>query len=251
LSVACDQDAAGWQDLPACRTSPAPSAAVWGDSYAMQWVEGVKIFAPALVQLTRSTCPPIPGVAPFSAASPGWSEGCAGFNDEALRHILETPTIRYVFMSSQFENVLLDKGQLLLVDDRRERWSDVGQERLAKTLALLKAAGKVPVLIAPPPRAAFDLGACNVRQLDGLWIGGRSDCTIAPNEFRTETRLVTQALAAVAAGTGARLLQPGAILCRDGGCETRRGDILLYRDAAHLTTAGARFVFGLLLRERP
>ncbi|CAN1537629.1 COG1835 Predicted acyltransferases [Caulobacteraceae bacterium] len=250
LNPACDQKLQKWRDIPACRTSAAPLVAVWGDSYAMHLVPGLTDLP--LVQLTRSACAPIMGIANVGPDYPvSWARGCIDFNESALEWIEESGSIQFVIISSPFSQVLLNRGQSLLVDNTLNSWNHLGEIRLAATLRRLKAAGKTPILIGPTPSASFDAGVCNERALERRVVLGRDSCDINIGEARTRDAGMAALLQKVAAEAGVEVLSPWTVLCRSGVCLTGSKSAVYYQDGGHLTPTGARLVIeGLGLKSR-
>ena len=246
LGRACNQATDHWIDRPVCRTSEAPAVAVWGDSYAMHLIAGLDGLP--LVQMTKSACSPVAGVAHITADySEAWARDCAAFNTSVLEAIEAMPSVRYVVLSSPFKQVMMDGDQNLLIDGRVQPFGDGARAAFARTLARLRAAGKTPIVVGPTPYATFDAGRCNERRVEGRPILGRSDCDIGEAAARQENAEVYAALTAA----GAEPLSPGTVLCAKGRCATSRGKVFLYRDAGHLTPAGSRLVVeGLGLRAR-
>lgn len=125
----------------------------------------------------------------------------------------------------------------------------VGKSELKRSLntrstseaARLAPATKVPVIIAPPPRAEFDAGRCNERQMEFKPSFSRAECWI-PNQPRP----VTDILTSVGNQTGVTVFDPAAVLCGRVACRTRSGDAILYHDAGHVTEVGARYVIEAL-----
>ncbi len=241
LDKSCDQRGAEWLDLPQCRTSAAPTVAVWGDSYAMQWLPGLEGLP--LVQITKSACAPVQGVAMTSAKyTESWARDCIAFNDSAMAAIEAMPSVRYVVISSIFTQVLAPGEQDLFVGTRREPFSDAGLNGLVAAVERLQSAGKVPVILAPTPRATFDAGQCNERQLEGRPILGTASCDIPLAMMEKESLGIPAMLSDLAERTGALVLYPAAALCDAQRCRTRVEGTILYHDNGHLTRAGARYV---------
>jgi len=235
LAPACDTEGPRWVDRSECRTSDAPTVALWGDSYAMHLVPGLE--GVALVQMTKSACAPVEGVANISGAyTEAWARDCVSFNESALTAIEAMPSVRVVVISSPFGQVLVDDGQRLLVDGRIVPFSEEGQAALRRAVLRIRASGKTPVVVGPTPRARFDAGQCNARMAEGRPILGRADCNI--NGTDPENALVRAALVA----SGVEFLSPGSVLCASGRCVTRLGNDTLYQDGGHLTAAGSRLV---------
>lgn len=191
-----------------------------------------------MIQLTKSAYAPVTGVAQPGPASPSsWPRDCIAFNDSALAAIIAIPSVRHVVISSPFGRVLRDQGQSLFVDGEVQPFSDAGREGLTFALQTLIDAGKVPVIIAPPPRAEFDARRCNERQMEFKPSFSRAECWI-PNQPRP----VTDILTSVGSQTGVTVFDPAAVLCGRVACRTRSGDAILYHDAGHVTEVGARYV---------
>lgn len=244
LARSCNQLAAPWQDRPECRTSAAPTVAVWGDSYAMHLIPGLEGLP--LIQITRSSCAPAAGVAQVSAKfTEGWARKCVAFNEAALTAIENSPSVRHVVIGSIWVQVMTDEeSDTLLVDGAVRPIDDAAEAGLIRAIQRLKAAGKTPILIAPTPRAAFDAGKCNERELEMRPVLGRAGCDIPQSEAERNAATIEDALRRVASATGAELLFPATVLCEAGRCDTRRGDTILYVDRGHLTPAGSRVVIG-------
>ena len=250
LADACNQTAAQWRDLAACRTSPAPSIAVWGDSNAMHLLPGLAGLP--IVQMTQESCPPILGIGQVSEISSlERARSCISFNDSVFRQIAENPEIRVVVMSSPFVQYFSPSDQSLLVDGRLVPWRDVGPEMLVQTIRRLRQAGKTAILVAPVPRGGFDPGACHMRLGANLVTLGRSHCDIERDHLSGWYRDVLRKLRGVAAASGAELYVPEDILCSDALCRTRIEDTVLYRDEGHVTREGSDYLvrqLGLLDR---
>lgn len=251
LGKACNQQMPRWHDIPACRTSETPTVAVWGDSYAMYVTSGLE--GVPLVQMTKSSCAPGQGVAQTSAEySETWARNCVSYGESVLRAIEAMPSVRYVIISSIFRATLIEDGQQLLVDGRVQPFTDAGQTAIILAIERLKAAGKVPIIVGPTPYAPFDAGQCNERRAEGKLIFGRSDCSIPLLAAQETDQGISTMLRSIGTRTGVEVLMPATVLCDDSTCVTRdAGGEIYYRDAGHLTPAGARHVMdGLGLSTR-
>lgn len=250
LDPSCDQQTDEWLDIPACRTSDAPTVAVWGDSYAMHWLAGLEGLP--VVQMTKSACAPVEGLAHTSDRyTAAWSRECVAFNDSVLDAIEAMPSVRYVLISSPFSQVFVEDGQGLFLDGAVQPFSDAGQAAFMQGLERLKAAGKEPIILAPTPRAAFDAGRCNERTLEGRPFAGPADCSISSAMMTEQNAGVWTMLEAIGAEAGVDVANPADVLCESGVCRTREGETILYVDNGHLTRDGARIVVERLgLRDR-
>lgn len=245
LAAVCEQETAEWVDKPECRTSDAPTVAVWGDSYAMHWLAGLEGLP--VVQMTKSACAPVEGLAHTSDRyTAAWSRECVAFNDSVLAAIEAMPSVRYVLISSPFGQVMVEDGQRLFFDGQVQPFSDAGQAAFVRGLERLKAAGKVPIILAPTPHAPFDAGRCNERAIEGRIVAGQAGCDIPLSVAVFEGQGVGPLVERLGAQAGVEVLSPVAALCDDQSCRTRAGDTILYLDNGHLTRAGARYVVARL-----
>ena len=230
LSPKCSQQDS-WKDMKACRTSPTPILAVWGDSLAIHLVPGLAAQGIELVQITKTSCAPIHGVALVGLnQSPAEAHACQKFTADALDKLRRHPSVRYVMISSTYKP--LRPGSELLVDGVRQPWSQVARERFVDTIRQLQAAGKVPILMATLPDVGFDPAMCNVRELEQLPVLGRHSCTPAPVMPASPRQATLPILEAISRETGARLYNPATVLCERGLCQTRVGTNLIYRDSS-------------------
>lgn len=245
LSLACATGAA-LSNPAACSTSAHPAVAVWGDSFAMHLIPGlldVPAIGGSMMQITKAACAPIPGVASIDANyDESWAAGCLLFAQRALELITRNPSIRHVILSSPYSGYL-DDGQLLVYTDGQTQHRDrtVALEKLVTTVLELQRHGKQVLLVAPPPKAGFDIGACHEQSGSRLLVLGRSGCDFAPAESRGLQRGVFAALEEVVARTGASLVRFDTLLCSETLCRTSLPNgASAYKDEGHLTVVGSR-----------
>ena len=170
LDQKCDQQSPVFLPLRECRSGDHPQIAVWGDSFAMHLVPGLKATDPGLgiIQITHSVCGPVFGLAPtYEKEGAGWSEACLKFNESFRVYLAATPSIRYVILSSPFEQYF---GSDLVLDTGK--WvsgsPELATKYLGRTVSTLRAMGKKVVIVSPPPGAGFDIGRCTERLKSGL-----------------------------------------------------------------------------------
>jgi peptidoglycan/LPS O-acetylase OafA/YrhL len=227
LSPVCDQRGGRpWFDLPECRTSDKPEIAVWGDSYAMALVPGVREAAGrrGLVQMTRSACAPIQGVAMNSFyLNHVWGENCIWFNDSVATAILARPSIRTVIMASAWGPLRPDARDLF-VDGQSQSWTaEAGLNHLKVTVERLRRAGKHVILVGATPLFRGDPVECQRRQWAGL-------LTLSPCSSEPVPDLADHQLQQL----GVVFLSPRVALCDRSAC-----DVGAFRDHGHLNERGA------------
>lgn len=246
LSAACDGSFEGKSIKSTCLQGGDPTIAVWGDSYAMHLVPGLRVSNVNLVQLTKSACGPFLDLAPVTRKfNEAWAKVCVEHNTQALNYIIENDTIKYVVLGSAFAQYFSDKasGEFLLDGNVMQRDRRSAIERLSLTIESLKAAGKVPILVTPPPRSGFNAGACLEREDRGLPVL-RGDCSIPIDDYRQFDPSTDQALIEVAEKTSVEILELSDLLCNEKHCRTRIDGKYAYRDTGHLAIDGSISLLG-------
>lgn len=236
----------------ACSTGPLPTIALWGDSYAMHLVPGLrKITAegPELgdfVQVAKPACAPVRELVSIdSEHGETWARLCQTFNDRAFELIAGSATVRYVILSSPFSGYL-DQGPLKALYRGTPTSVDrnVVIDRFAATLNGLIAHGKTPILVAPPPRPGYDVGSCQEQKLHGLLLFGRASCDFDVAEYRNRQKGIVEGLREVSRRTGVQVVWLDESLCdADGKCRTSLEDgTSIYKDDGHLTVRGSEWL---------
>jgi peptidoglycan/LPS O-acetylase OafA/YrhL len=231
-----------------CSTQSNPRVALWGDSYAMHLVPGMlqmpEIAKGGLLQVTKAACAPVMGVAALDGNyDEKWAARCLAFNEHAMAMLESNPSITHVVLSSPLQGYL-NYGELKLYMDgqaltaRREQVVSA----MVQTVRRLQAAGKRPILIAPPPTMGFDIGQCHSRQLAGLLVLGRKSCDFDLADRNAYQRGIPEGLAEVARRTGVPLLDFDWVICPNGLCITDAGGAVLYKDHGHLSVRGSRYL---------
>jgi peptidoglycan/LPS O-acetylase OafA/YrhL len=253
LSPACDFRH-GFEVRDACRAGTDPRVLVWGDSFAMALVEGIRETAPGgVVQATRTVCGPFLGIAPNNGAQypRSWAESCIRFNQSVIDHIAREPRIETVVLSSalvqylpgaedidwrllvasgsRFENVELDRDLLLAA--------------LAQTAEAVRALGRRVVLFAPPPADQFDVARCLDRVRAGqLLLPRRGHCNFSRSSYEVYRYPILEFLRAVEERDLLTVVTFNTALCGSGNCIAELDGVLLYRDSTHLSRPGSRLL---------
>jgi hypothetical protein len=255
LSAACDQWE-HWVDRPECRNAEHAGWAVWGDSYAMHLVPGLAVVAPGLLQVTESSCGPLPGIAPWrpearagASFTRAWARQCERFNRSALTALTAPGAPGVVLLSSMLEQYLAPPGgRLLRLDGGQER--DVAPAQAddelvaaaARLAQALRASGRRVLWVSPPPRGGFDAGVCQDKHQHGrLTLNAPAGCRITLADAPPLAQRVTALLQRFEREAGMPVLWLDASLCEAGVCRTADGDgLAFYRDAGHLSVDGSR-----------
>ncbi|MBB2487716.1 acyltransferase [Mitsuaria sp. WAJ17] len=259
FSALCDAERP-YAPRPECQQGAQPRWMVWGDSYAMHLVPGLAHHleaqgAPGLIQATKSSCGPFPGLGPYKPeAAPGatfaprWVAQCHAFNAAVLEWLAGHPEVRTVLLSSLLTQYL-DRRQYSprrltpqgLLSEQPLDEAGLHQallDDLRRTVQRLRAMGRQVMLVAPPPRAGFNVPACLERRALGRWtLGATLDCRIDGAHRDASDEAVQSWLQQ--AGAVLPVLRFEPLLCRDGRCDVMRGGVMLYRDQGHLSEAGS------------
>ena len=235
------------RDPQACSTAPNPRVALWGDSYAMHLIPGLKELdsvGPSMIQITKAACAPVRGVASIDANhDENWARGCLDFNERAVALIANTPSIRYVIMSSPFSGYL-DAGELKVFNGERTEITDqsLAIERLIATIQDLRRLGKQAILVAPPPQPGFNIGSCHAQIGMGLVALGRRSCDFGLAEHQRHQQGVINAVEEVQKRTGAKVLKFDEFICPSGMCmAATESGVSVYKDEGHLSVHGSRW----------
>ncbi|WP_225009832.1 MULTISPECIES: acyltransferase family protein [Novosphingobium] len=227
---------------PACTTSRRPDTLLWGDSFAMHLAPGLRAGPHPLDlrQHTVSSCAPlmemgVTGLGRFYDEAE--LRNCTVFNRQVMAWLRTRPGIRTVVLASPFtmfaDLVVRSDGSTAPPSPQ------IVAAALLRTVAEIRATGARVVVVSPPPTDGSNLGQCLARSLrDG--VGRRVDAN--PCDFplakahhypNALMRLVSPQVPVIRLDT---------MLCPHGICETRHGNVILYRDDGHLSIEGSRWL---------
>ncbi|MDT0379686.1 acyltransferase family protein [Streptomyces sp. DSM 42041] len=214
---------------PACvygDTTAGTTVVLYGDSHAMQYAPALERVAQKrkwrLVVLTKSGCTP--------ADLPTWNPRlkreyteCAEWRERTLERIERDEKPALVVTGNLATVRAVADGDRLGAEDSARRV----RTAYADTLERLQGAGARTVVVADNPHPPEDVPACVSAHLEDL-----SQCVVPERTGLDFTPVNRQAAGDV---SGARLVDPGEALCRDGACPAVIGNALVYRNGAHLT----------------
>ena len=241
LSENCDRPSLGPAE---CRTTQAPTILLWGDSYAQHLVPGLRSIMRAgegFEQVTLPACAPLLGLVQtghnFSRA---WGDTCVGFNEDVAARLNKLPSVRYVILASSYVQTFNDNQLNLLVDGKIVPWENgLASKHLVRTIRAIQTAGKIPVVVGPTPIADFNVGVCSRRKKGGHIVLRPDACAVTPRDIVTKE--IDRELMRIAERTGARILLPSDLFCREWRCVTHVKGDSIYRDQGHITKAGSRY----------
>jgi hypothetical protein len=244
-----------FQPSDQCQTSSNPKILVWGDSYAMHLVPGIKneIGSDGLVQATKYVCGPLLGLAPIAnytgaTQNRNWSEGCMGFNDSVVEYLKKTPSIQTVVLSSVFKQYMTpeDFNNLRRTDNGLQESAgsvEAALEGLGRTVKAGRDLGKTVVVIAPPPAMDWDAGRCAERLLRKMVVlGSDADCTIKDGDYQKKRESVISFLQKTPALLDLGVISFDEALKVNGGYRSVIDNEVIYISNGHLSYGGAELL---------
>ncbi|QEX23840.1 acyltransferase [Hypericibacter adhaerens] len=236
---------------PKCQTGDDPVVLLWGDSVAMHLADAITASngAPALIQMTRTGCAPLSGL-----ASAGENRGvdCIRQNERILDWLRSHPAVEYVVLSSSID---------YLLDPNRRVVSDEGQPipgtepmvlaALERTLTAVHELGRHVVVVSPMPQNGSDIGGCLVRALANG--DDPAGCNFETSSYSLGTILSYQLLRKLE--TRWPVIWLNRLICKESKCPAYEDGVIIYRDAAHLSHEGSAYLgrqagFWNLIRDR-
>ncbi len=240
LDASCSYQGAAYDERSACVTSRTPTVALWGDSFAMHLGAGLRELP--LVQMTKSACAPLLGVAntaPNGKYDRAFGQTCIAFNESVFQYLAAHPAITTVVISSTFAH--LDGKTQQLHDGKVDAMTeDAVVNAYATEVSRLRAVGKKVVVVAFPPRASFDRGICLERMDAGLFVFGRSNCDVPEQQYRRRTSRAIALLTKVQTVADVPVLWPHDLLCDGTVCHSLLNGKFVYHDASHMSYDGSR-----------
>ncbi len=224
-----------------CRTDEQPAVIVWGDSYAMHLVDGIRKKYPdvKLIQMTKSVCGPILDLAPVTAKfSREQAMSCLEFNRKVFSWLSNNKSVKVAVLSSSFSQYLDSANQYLTDDGVSAIDSRIVRKAFSDTLEKIKGIGITPVVIAPPPSMGQDIGQCLMKA--EYFDVDKSFCDFSRAQNNRYGSSVIELLRAIESEN--KVVWLDRIMCDSMLCRTSVGNVLLYRDSGHLSHEGSRYI---------
>ncbi|MDP8948860.1 MAG: hypothetical protein M3N00_01245 [Actinomycetota bacterium] len=215
---------------------------LFGDSHAMHWFPALNKLAKErnwrLVGLSKSACPPAKVHRYIASLRRGYSE-CDAWRERTLKRIVQEESPRIVVTS-------MLNGYQVMRDGRRlgkEASNRALVEGYVSTLKELRGTGAEVVVIKDIPHPDKDIPRCVSHSLDRL-----QDCATPRRKAFDHPPVNDRAAARVA---GVRFINPTPVLCLKKVCPAVIGDVLVYRNGAHLTPTYVRTLTPWLAKRLP
>jgi hypothetical protein len=211
---------------------------LFGDSHAAQWFAALNAVALSrhwrLVVVTKSACPAASALTFLRQFNRNYTE-CVRWRAAAIDYIRSLrPAL--VVMSS-----LATESPPVGATDGVRAWTD----GWVSSIRQLRAAGTRLALIADTPRPYTNVPDCVSAHLHDV---GTCDTPLAQ---ATSAPRLRASLAAAAAREGVRVVDPVRWLCTTETCPVIVGNVLLYKDDTHLSTAYSTLLAPLLSAALP
>lgn len=255
LGESCVSDSS-YSPQAQCMTSPAPDLMVWGDSYAMHLLPGIRQEwkGAGVIQATKYVCGPLIGLAPFAnsvemAQTRSWADGCLDYNDQVLDY-LKSSSVKTVVLASVFKQYLtpdqfdvVERNGVGQPEVERKATQETALRAAERTITALRKMGKKVVVIAPPPALDWDAGMCSERILRGIPTYGQyADCSIPDTEYKTKRRAVLDFMQALQKQFDIDVIMFDDALRSGDGYRTREDGKIIYISNGHLSYTGSQLL---------
>jgi peptidoglycan/LPS O-acetylase OafA/YrhL len=221
---------------------PRPRLALLGDSHAGALGQGLRDLAEAhgygMVELAKSSCPPLMGLTVLVPSEPSHAAECAAFNHIAFATVMNDAAIRTVLLAGYWSAPFDTPGSAYIAEPGGAvgTQAELFRAAVARTAQSLEAAGKRVILLGDVPRFSFDPGRLAIASLIPLrrLLLDPGLSGIAPWSLVRKPGLDAWP------APGATVLNLADAFCSPKGCRFAVGDTPLFADPHHVTTAGAK-----------
>ncbi|MBN9787543.1 acyltransferase [Pseudonocardia sp. TMWB2A] len=239
-----------------CMTTSHPDLMVWGDSYAMHLIPGIRKEwqGTGVIQATKYVCGPLIGLSPFAngvemAQTRSWADGCLDYNDEVLEYLKNSP-VKTVVLASVFKQYLtpeqfdvVERAGPGQPETEKKATPDAALQAAGRTITALRAMGKKVVVIAPPPALDWDAGMCSERILRGMpTYGDYADCSIPDAEYKAKRKAVLTFMQELQKRFDVDVIMFDDALRSGNGYRTREDGKIIYISNGHLSYTGSEFL---------
>ena len=233
---------ANFQIKKECKIGKSPEILVWGDSFAMHLVDGIRASNPksSILQITNSNCPPILGLyALTNGTSLHFAKNCIHSNYQVIEYLAKTESIKFVVLSGSFKPFFDNDGRLL--DNKVETIQDksILDTQLQNTLETIRNLGKIPVLFSPTPQNGVDIGRCIKKAVS--FEKSLTECDFQLNEARAFQAQEISLFKRASNLANVVWLEEG--ICEVKSiCKSSEEGFFIYRDSGHLTKEGSKYL---------
>jgi peptidoglycan/LPS O-acetylase OafA/YrhL len=232
-------------EVPECvygNPSSKTTVVLFGDSHAMQWFPALNELAKErnwrLVGLTKAACPPAE-VHIYNASLRRAYRECTEWREQMLERIVQVENPDLIVTSSLSTYRPREDGKRLPQHASEEAMV----EGYASTLKKLRSTGTRVALIEDVPHPNKNIPECVSRSLEHL-----ERCATPRSEALDYPKVNTRVSERV---EGVKLIDPTPVACTEKNCPAVIGDVLVYRNGAHLTATYVRTLTPWLGKQLP
>jgi hypothetical protein len=201
-----------------CSTSNAPEVAILGNSFAMHLIDGFKFYNKKdFVQLTN-TCA-------FYKDTELDKKNCFKFWNDSVDTIINSKTIKYVIISSNFDSILAEENLTYFTE----------------ILIKLKISKKKIYIIGPTPYNGTDFAKCFLKNENDF-----SKCNFDKNTINKKFFQIVNILNTLSYKNNITFIDITDIICSENNCRTFINNKLIYRDTGHLSREGSKYIFAII-----
>lgn len=238
ISSACER---GSDDSSSCTEGNTPEVLVWGDSYAMHLVPGLAASNPniKLVHKVTAFCGPFLGIAPMSAKYGRlWAESCIRTNDQVVEYLKNSPSIKYVVMSSRFAQFVGRDVTVLTRGEGIVSGQKASLESMLSTISRVKELGKIPVVFSPTPQDGSNIEKCLMKAT--FFGADAAVCDVSVSVSQARQAEVWDLLRKIESVAPVVWLAEG--ICASDVCHAAIDGVVMYRDRGHLSREGSAYI---------
>ena len=232
LSALCEHK---FTTVSECESASNPEIVLWGDSLAMHLAQGLGASGKGFRQHTLSACAPVLDVAQFDIQkNREWGQDCIKFNNQVMSWI-KNNSIQTVILASPFKDIV--NMDLQTVDGEIiERSFEKAKLSVLNTVQTLRESGARVVIVSPTPTPIgdWDVGACLVKQK--IYNASIDSCNFELNLTTSPLQLLREVEGEVP------IYWLHEDICSENICQAQIDDVLMFRDAIHLTKEGSLFL---------
>ena len=232
----CSLQRTGTESKPCVFGDPTASVtvALFGDSHAAQWFPALELISDQqhwrLVDFTKSSCPPVQVTIASYPQCSTWRA-----NAEAQIAALD-PTLVVVSWARLDEPTALRSPG---TGSRAESWAEGAEQ----TFAFLRSHSQNVLFISDTPTMSEDVPDCLSGHLSNV-----AACS-TPRGKALQLPTIRQEEITAATDESTRVLDPTPWFCTPAECPAVVGNIVVYRDNAHMTPQYSRFLAPVLAKE--
>lgn len=239
-----------YRPIEKCRTLGKKDTKIflYGDSFAMHWAKGLASSDYSITQATKAGCAPINNMVPiFSHDNDITGQNCIKFNESIRDFIRNDRQHDVVVISISWHKMVASQKVMKNINGAIIREVIENHEIIASLQTLadeIHSTGKKLILVAPPPRANFNVAKCHEQKRYGIVSLYDGECSISAELRGENDAAVRTLLAEISEETDIPIFSFDSTLCNNIGheneiCRTKLDDIPLYFDEGHISQTGS------------